>query len=511
MAEAMDTVNNPQADNGSTTDTSSESETNRINTNNITMGRGENTGRRGARKRKGMEKMIVVGARISAQCGELIQNPRGSQYRRVRERLFGKVISSIGENKYKILLDNGIEKDIHSNALRLEESSAGIPLTETSEEAAVVDNEVNEETINNIMDEEETEDVVFPMDSADIDPVFEETYEEDDGMNDEAAINIGDINVPADTDELANTANNDSDNPSPQTYHQKLEAKRKAIKELIGTEVSKSQKNLAMNWKVIEESVPEKNAELADLRDSHYNKIGFNNLLEFLHKYGYEENNSCSFESCTSSNVDRKTLDPNKSIIFAELFLKMMYKNWEDKLLKMNRYIEDYNVKNEKKTIRVFDKSEFIIGHALIIGAACYCQSGSVLFSNGKDKEDSWDSIMMNARFDRYMKLYRFKEFRYYLPKVFELPMEKETDPWWAFSSAIKDFNDIRKDNVTSSWKKILDELMSAWRPRTTKNGGLPNISYIIRKPEPLGTEFKSVCDPVTGVVTHLEIQRGEF
>lgn len=89
--------------------------------------------------------------------------------------------------------------------------------------------------------------------------------------------------------------------------------------------------------------------------------------------------------------------------------------------------------------------------------------------------------------------------------------MEKETDPWWAFSSAIKDFNDIRKDNVASSWIKALDESMSAWRPRATKNGGLLDISCIIRKLEPLGAEFKSVCDPVTGVLTHLEMQRGKF
>jgi hypothetical protein len=31
---------------------------------------------------------------------------------------------------------------------------------------------------------------------------------------------------------------------------------------------------------------------------------------------------------------------------------------------------------------------------------------------------------------------------------------------------------------------------MSAWRPRTTALGGLPNISFIARKPEPLG-KFK--------------------
>ena len=51
---------------------------------------------------------------------------------------------------------------------------------------------------------------------------------------------------------------------------------------------------------------------------------------------------------------------------------------------------------------------------------------------------------------------------------------------------------------------------MSAWRLRQTKLGNLPNISYIIRKPEPLGTEFKTVCCPITGVMTYMEIQRGK-
>jgi hypothetical protein len=31
---------------------------------------------------------------------------------------------------------------------------------------------------------------------------------------------------------------------------------------------------------------------------------------------------------------------------------------------------------------------------------------------------------------------------------------------------------------------------MSAFRPRTTKLGGLPNISFVMRKPEPLGKLF---------------------
>ena len=45
---------------------------------------------------------------------------------------------------------------------------------------------------------------------------------------------------------------------------------------------------------------------------------------------------------------------------------------------------------------------------------------------------------------------------------------------------------------------------------RTTKTGGLPNISYIKRKPEPLGTEFKNVVDGIAGNIIWLEIQEGK-
>eukprot|EP00873_Tetraselmis_striata_P006958 jgi/Tetstr1/427222/TSEL_017410.t1 len=50
---------------------------------------------------------------------------------------------------------------------------------------------------------------------------------------------------------------------------------------------------------------------------------------------------------------------------------------------------------------------------------------------------------------------------------------------------------------------------MSAYQPRSTKTGGLPNISFIKRKPKPLGTEGKTACDCATGVMIHFEIQEG--
>jgi hypothetical protein len=41
-------------------------------------------------------------------------------------------------------------------------------------------------------------------------------------------------------------------------------------------------------------------------------------------------------------------------------------------------------------------------------------------------------------------------------------------------------------------------------KPCTIKLGGLPNISYILRKPEPLGIEFKTSVCPVLNVMVYM-------
>ena len=86
----------------------------------------------------------------------------------------------------------------------------------------------------------------------------------------------------------------------------------------------------------------------------------------------------------------------------------------------------------------------------------------------------------------------------------------KSSDPWYRISSAVDDFNQIRRERVQCSRILSVDESMSAWRPRTTVTGGLPNLSFVARKPEPLGTEFKNSACPVLGVMRHIEIQRGK-
>ena len=56
----------------------------------------------------------------------------------------------------------------------------------------------------------------------------------------------------------------------------------------------------------------------------------------------------------------------------------------------------------------------------------------------------------------------------------------------------------------------VADESMSAWVLKITARGGLHNISYIARKPEPLGTEFKLIADGTAGYFVGIKVQRGK-
>jgi hypothetical protein len=108
------------------------------------------------------------------------------------------------------------------------------------------------------------------------------------------------------------------------------------------------------------------------------------------------------------------------------------------------------------------------------------------------------------------MPKYRFEDIK----AVFQFGFEKESlwndDPWWQILGLVEGFNENQQSTVAAGKWKVLDESMSAWHPQKTKMGGLPHILFIMRKPEPLGTEFKVVACPQTGLFLYLEIQRGK-
>jgi hypothetical protein len=152
-----------------------------------------------------------------------------------------------------------------------------------------------------------------------------------------------------------------------------------------------------------------------------------------------------------------------------------------------------------------------------MIGAGVYSDQGCNLWQagggsskKGTNDEVEYKSIMQKPNFDQWMKNYRFKEFCQFIPAIWRDSSRKTTDPWWEFAMCIEEFNERRQEILESSVWWLIDECMSAYCPRKTATGGLPNISYIERKPEPLGAEFKAAGCSVTGCLMALEIQRGK-
>jgi hypothetical protein len=112
----------------------------------------------------------------------------------------------------------------------------------------------------------------------------------------------------------------------------------------------------------------------------------------------------------------------------------------------------------------------------------------------------------MSPRIDvsPHMLMRRFEDNKTFFPYAvadFEKrdPALPNHDPWYMLSKLIDEFNKNRGRKVAASVIKLLDESMTAWVPRKNKTGGLPNISFILRTPEPLGTEFKTMACSETG------------
>ena len=132
----------------------------------------------------------------------------------------------------------------------------------------------------------------------------------------------------------------------------------------------------------------------------------------------------------------------------------------------------------------------------LLIGATEFAQKGKELQvtcdkkADGEEVED-WNSMVPHLNFDQYMHPYHFKEFCHFLPEVWlGYNLKESNDPWWQFQAAVGQFNNLRSERIHAYCWKVVDELMSAYRPRTAKLGNLPNISFVMCKPEPLGKFF---------------------
>ena len=88
---------------------------------------------------------------------------------------------------------------------------------------------------------------------------------------------------------------------------------------------------------------------------------------------------------------------------------------------------------------------------------------------------------------------------------------EDPVDRWREVRTLIDEFNANRAETVCPGWILVIDESTSKWRGLGDwYDAGLPHITKIPRKPEPVGAEIKDLCDGVSGIMLWLELMEGK-
>ena len=87
-----------------------------------------------------------------------------------------------------------------------------------------------------------------------------------------------------------------------------------------------------------------------------------------------------------------------------------------------------------------------------------------------------------------------------------------DRDEWCFIDPMVTAFNEQMADVVNPGWLLCVDETMSAWRGKQGKRDSkkCPKLSWVPRKPEPLGTELKTAGCALSGMIITIEICKGK-
>jgi hypothetical protein len=188
--------------------------------------------------------------------------------------------------------------------------------------------------------------------------------------------------------------------------------------------------------------------------------------------------------------------------------------DWKQQLRQLNLKAAAENADNHGKknwrNIQPVSDQEWWVFIGILISAGPQGRGGKKLWEKDAHREARGITTPINYGPDGFniMPEYRFKDIKHCFPWSFQDKSKADEDaddgsfdPWNMALLLVNGYNKNRHDWVAASARKTLDESMSAYRPRTSKTGGWPNISFILRKPEPLGTEFKVIACSVTGML----------
>ena len=459
----------------------------------------------------------IVYASIGPQVSTLLASGKRSS---AKEKLYGQILESIQNNMYVVLFSDGKKREMKSQSLRKANSEQAEAYNKGLK--MLMPTTTSKETSTN-----ETNSIASDLDDNEADPFRLSTLMnrgQDLNQNNNIFVSGPDNNQDNQVDDMTfrcldnlpfTTTNSTANKNKQTTIKTPKTSKSKNLTPTSNHSSTNEKKNTA---KVIE-NVYEK--QLRDAEDK----------LDELCKEGttYTQRNGKGESVRWTMIPEHADLQPipvrpeeslgihdpvikqqiaNSALPTADLYLRLVYRsgNWRGALERMNRKINLHNEaqartssSSNRRSIHDFTEKEFLIGNAIVVGASDCSEKGENLWENSRSNRQwkkHWVSVSSPTNFGQYMRYYRFKQFKQFFPLIWQESSQPvvvdNNNSWWKFEPAIRTFNDNRRELITPSSIIAIDESMSAFRPQTTKTGRLPNISYILRKPENLGTEFKS-------------------
>jgi hypothetical protein len=141
---------------------------------------------------------------------------------------------------------------------------------------------------------------------------------------------------------------------------------------------------------------------------------------------------------------------------------------------------------------------EGLMGWFCCLHGACQFKPGTEVWASEKK------GMMPGPNFGEFMSKDKFER---WMRCTSEGPKgATDKDPLETIRWLVKGYNDNRKKTIKPSWLVVVDETMWAWTGQ-----GMPRLSSVPRKPEPLGAEIKNLCDGESGFMLHIEIQEGKL
>ena len=203
--------------------------------------------------------------------------------------------------------------------------------------------------------------------------------------------------------------------------------------------------------------------------------------------------------------------DNNLSEVFFEHFFPSV--EGHAKLMdKFNQnFKSDYHQTYLKEKMTFYDAEaedpDWIIKqcYLLLLAGVCEADVGvDNLWKKGKS-----GGRRMYADFGRYLPKNMFKVFLSCAAFMFcdeqYWYIDKRDLGWEVFEPCLNGMNEKRKE-LFEVVLLMLDESMSGWKPKTSKYGGLPNITSEPRKPVDLGTQLKNGVECLSGVLAYQDI-----